>query len=95
MEKENRAVIVRIYGQVQGVGFRAFVLANATKLGVNGWVRNRSDGSVEAFMQGNSDAVSHLTELCHQGPASSSVDGLDAVEHGLEEYSGFRVHPSV
>lgn len=95
LEREKRAILLRIYGRVQGVGFRAFVLANATQLGVNGWVRNRSDGSVEAFIQGNTDAVSHLIERCHQGPASSSVDGLDAVEQGLEEHMGFKVRPSV
>lgn len=64
---------LRISGRVQGVGFRDFIQRRARALGVTGWVRNRSDGSVEAIVQGSDDAVNQIIALARQGPRSARV----------------------
>ncbi len=64
---------VSIQGRVQGVGYRASFSARAISLGVKGWVRNRSDGSVEAWVCGASEAVEALTAWAHQGPPLARV----------------------
>ncbi|MCL6741111.1 acylphosphatase [Sphingomonas sp. RB56-2] len=65
---------VRVSGRVQGVFFRAWTAEQARLLGVNGWVRNSPDGSVEAHLQGDRWAVRRLIELLHRGPPSANVD---------------------
>ena len=69
-------VIVR--GRVQGVGFRYDAAARARSLGVGGWVRNRSDGTVEAVFEGSSDRVESLLDWCRRGPAGARVDAVEA-----------------
>jgi acylphosphatase len=66
-----------MHGRVQGVGFRAFVEREALKRGLEGWVRNRRDGSIEAVLAGNADAVAAMIEACRRGPHSARVDALD------------------
>jgi acylphosphatase len=68
-------VIVR--GHVQGVGYRAFVEHEALKLDLEGWVRNRRDGSVEAVFAGEREKVDALIEACRRGPLGARVDALD------------------
>ena len=68
-------VIVR--GLVQGVGYRAFVEDEAAIRGLDGWVRNRRDGSVEAVFAGDSEDVAMMVEACRKGPASARVDGIE------------------
>jgi acylphosphatase len=63
-----------IEGRVQGVGFRWALTAEATALGLKGWVRNRQDGSVEALIHGTTDAVEALTVWAWHGPSSARVD---------------------
>src|SRR3954467_10873612 len=67
---------VSIHGRVQGVGYRAFVEREALREGVEGWVRNRRDGSVEAVFAGESEVVSKLLEACRRGPYSARVDSI-------------------
>ena len=74
-ERIIRHIIVR--GRVQGVGFRAFVAHRATRHAVEGWVRNRRDGSVEAVFAGSPDAVEAMINICKDGPLSARVDALD------------------
>ena len=64
---------IRITGRVQGVFFRAWTREQADNLGISGWVRNRTDGSVEAHLQGEQWAVQRLIELLHRGPAAGVV----------------------
>lgn len=66
-----------ITGRVQGVGYRDWVMATAQKLGLKGWVRNRVDGSVEALVVGDDDAVGKMIEACRHGPALARVDAVD------------------
>jgi len=73
----SRAIIqVMITGRVQGVGYRAWVEYQATACGLDGWVRNRRDGSVEAVFAGNAKAVADLVALCRHGPPSARVTAL-------------------
>jgi acylphosphatase len=73
-----RHVIVR--GQVQGVGFRAFVEHHAIQRNLDGWVRNRRDGSVEAVFAGPLKSVEALIATCRVGPLGAHVDALDQRE---------------
>ncbi|MBY0269869.1 MAG: acylphosphatase [Burkholderiales bacterium] len=65
-----------IRGLVQGVGFRQYMVFKAQQLGIGGWVRNRSDGSVEAVVQGTEDAVAAIVEYAQRGPRASQVSGV-------------------
>ncbi len=76
MKDEREPLVIRryeIYGRVQGVGFRAFVFRKAQSLGVGGWVRNQSDGSVEALVSGRIENHERLHELFQEGPMWSRV----------------------
>jgi acylphosphatase len=67
---------VTIQGRVQGVGYRAWVEHQARVHHLEGWVRNRRDGSVEALFAGPTDAVSNMIALCRRGPASARVEAV-------------------
>ena len=73
-----RHVIAR--GRVQGVGYRAFVEFEALRRGIEGWVRNRRDGSVEAVVAGDTANVHGMIEACRRGPHSANVGALDQRE---------------
>jgi acylphosphatase len=68
---------VTIQGRVQGVGFRAFLMDVAEAHALDGWVRNRRDGSVEAVFAGAADAVTAVLVACRRGPPGARVDRLD------------------
>jgi acylphosphatase len=80
-----------IHGRVQGVYYRGWTVETALRLGLAGWVRNRSDGTVEAVVQGDEVAIERFVELAREGPAAARVERVDtsdaAVEDGL---AGFR-----
>ena len=67
---------VIVHGRVQGVGFRAFVEHEALRRGLEGWVRNRRDGSVEAVFAGSLEIVEAMIEACRGGPFGARVDVL-------------------
>ncbi len=67
-----------ISGHVQGVFFRASLESTARTLHLDGWVRNRRDGRVEAVVQGPPAAVDALVQWCHQGPPAARVDAVTA-----------------
>jgi acylphosphatase len=76
--KDSRVVShVIVRGRVQGVGFRAFVEHHAMQRNLEGWVRNRRDGSVEAVFAGAPESVRGMIEACRVGPLSARVDALD------------------
>ena len=66
-----------ISGRVQGVGFRHFTYEVAVREGVCGWVRNLPDGRVEAYVEGETEAVTRVERLLRQGPRHSRVEGVD------------------
>ena len=79
----HRIVIVR--GRVQGVGFRAWTEIAALERGIEGWVRNRRDGSVEALFVGPKDEVAAMIEDCRSGPPGARVDFVDQREASPDE----------
>jgi len=68
---------VAVRGRVQGVGYRAFVEREALAAGLEGWVRNCHDGSVEAVFMGPPDVVGKMIATCRRGPYAARVDALD------------------
>ena len=81
-----------VSGRVQGVGFRYFTQEAAAREGVTGWVRNRPDGRVEAYVEGESDAVTRVERAIRMGPRGASVHAVDVqVEEPGEAYRGFRI----
>ena len=68
---------VVIRGRVQGIGYRAWTEITAIEHGIEGWVRNCRDGSVEALFAGPQEVVLSMIELCRQGPPGARVDGID------------------
>ena len=79
-----------VSGRVQGVFFRQKTKQQAESLSVNGWVRNLSDGRVEAVFEGEAEAVKALVEYCHQGPSSARVENVEVnYENHRGEFSDF------
>ncbi len=78
-----RCVVVR--GRVQGVGFRAWTELMALERGVEGWVRNCRDGSVEALFAGLEEVVLTMIELCREGPSDARVVEVDQRDGTDEE----------
>jgi acylphosphatase len=74
MSTDRTIVHVMIQGRVQGVGYRAWVEDQATLNGLEGWVRNRQDGSVEAVFAGPAQDVAEMMALCRKGPPAARVD---------------------
>lgn len=70
------ALRLSIVGRVQGVGFRAWAVDEAMRHNLRGWVRNRRDGSVEALIIGQPDAVAAMVTACRRGPPMSHVDAV-------------------
>ena len=82
----TRRLVIR--GRVQGVFYRESMRAEAARLGVAGWVRNRIDGSVEAVVQGTGDAVAAIVAWAERGPAQAEVTGVE-VQEADGEFAGF------
>jgi acylphosphatase len=76
----DAVIKLRVRGRVQGVGFRRSLEIKARALDLAGWVRNRADGSVEALLAGDPDAVAELCEWARSGPPMARVDALETSE---------------
>jgi acylphosphatase len=83
-----------IRGRVQGVGFRYYLQREARRNEVAGWVRNRTDGSVEAVLHGGDDAVQKVVEWARHGPPSASVTAVDIDEEAPGDYDTFETRPT-
>ncbi len=85
-----------ITGRVQGVGYRDWALTTGRRLGLAGWVRNRSDGSVEALIAGDETAVGTMIEACRRGPSMARVEAVDVEPVDLDILpQGFTQLPTV
>jgi len=71
-----RAARLRITGHVQGVWYRGWMMEQAARLNLRGWVRNRKDGSVEALVVGPASLVQEIIGLCAEGPAAARVERI-------------------
>jgi acylphosphatase len=80
-----------VHGYVQGVFFRDSMRRLAAQHGVAGWVRNNPDGSVEAIVEGDPDAVERLVTFARQGPRGAEVERVEVAEEEPEGLTGFAV----
>lgn len=80
---------LQVHGLVQGVGFRFSAALEARRLGVNGWVSNRFDGTVEIQAEGDADAVEAMVHWAAHGPADARVDRLEVRDGKLEGCDDF------
>jgi len=86
-------VRVEVEGRVQGVWFRQSTSRTAEELGVDGWVRNRPDGSVEAVFEGDDTAVARAVEWARSGPERALVTELREFAEEPEGLAGFEIRP--
>ena len=84
-----------IHGRVQGVWYRAWTVENATSLGLDGWVRNRADGTVEAFLVGPETDVQDMIRRCHRGPERAHVTEIEEFPAKGITARGFTQKPTV
>lgn len=85
---------LRIHGLVQGVGYRNAMHAEARRLGLAGWVRNRLDGTVEALVAGPPEAIDHIVTWCHHGPPAARVSRVDSQPDSAPPATGFTREPT-
>jgi acylphosphatase len=86
--------LVRIRGKVQGVWYRAWTVEEATRRGLRGWVRNRRDGSVEAFFAGEATVIEEMIALCRVGPPHARVASIASETTAEEPPEGFENRPT-
>jgi acylphosphatase len=86
-----RRVRVLVSGQVQGVFFRQRTARLARSAGCGGWIRNRSDGLVEAVFEGPHEQIDRLIAWCHEGPEHAIVERVEVSEEDPEGLEGFEV----
>ena len=85
---------IRVTGRVQGVFFRQSAVEKARALAIAGWVRNRSDGSVEAHVEGEPDAVEAMLAWLRRGPAHASVEQVQIEEVPTRDSNRFEIRRS-
>jgi acylphosphatase len=90
-EAANKTITVKIEGRVQGVYYRAWTEQTARALGLDGSVRNASDGSVEAVFSGPADKVDEMLRRCADGPPDARVTKMTVTKEGGSVGPGFRV----
>jgi acylphosphatase len=85
---------LEVRGKVQGVGFRWFVAERARRLGLAGWVKNRSDGNVEVAAAGDRESIEILVAAVREGPSGARVEEVRQLEANLDGDLGkpFRIH---
>ncbi len=86
---------LEIAGRVQGVGYRDWLRNEAKLRGISGWVRNRENGTVEAVVAGEAEAVAQIIEACRNGPRWARVDEIVQAEAAPPDQLGFQKLPTV
>ena len=94
MMPPEKTVRLRITGEVQGVGYRIWATRTAAALRLRGWVRNRSDGSVEVLAIGPSETVADFIAACRQGPRAAQVTAASVTEAEDDGSLGFNARPT-
>ena len=93
--EQRIAVRLIIKGRVQGVGYRWWAQGRARALGLDGWVRNLRDGTVELVAAGPRDAVERLMAVCRNGPPAAAVESIEQFVARDEGLAGFEERPTV
>ncbi len=86
---------MKIAGAVQGVGYRAWATRLAAELGLRGWVRNRTDGTVEILVTGDNDAITAMIEAAREGPRAAHVTEVQVTDDEDHGSVGFTARPTV
>jgi acylphosphatase len=84
MQNDQQRVRASVSGMVQGVGFRWFVVGEAERLGLRGWVRNTADGSVEVEMAGTPEQIEAMMSRLAKGPPAARVSAVHRLTPGLD-----------
>jgi acylphosphatase len=87
----KKSVRLYITGTVQGVFFRAFIKENAERYNVKGFVRNLDDGRVEVFLEGDSDKVNKMMEICRKGPKHSMIRKVEEKPERFQDFKTFKL----
>jgi acylphosphatase len=87
----KQAVILTIYGRVQGVGFRYFVKMKADSLGISGFVKNQLNGIVYIEAEGKSEMLQLFIQACQQGPSHAWVEKVDIQYCPLQRFGEFQI----
>ena len=95
LKEGQKAVRLIITGHVQGVCFRHWTTQNANQLSLDGWVRNRTDGSVETLLVGDKHHVEEMMHRCEEGPPTAKVAKIDVSEAIGITARGFILKPTV
>jgi acylphosphatase len=90
-----RTVRLTITGKVQGVGYRIWAERTALQLGISGWVRNRSTGSVELQATGSDEAIARLIEACRKGPRAAIVTDIAIADAEDDGSAAFSTRPTI
>jgi acylphosphatase len=86
-----KSIKINIYGKVQGVGFRYSALQKANELGITGFVKNRTNGSVYIEADGETEILERFVLWCKEGPSWSCVDEVIVVDIPFNDYKSFGV----
>ena len=93
-EEKPASLRLRVEGFVQSVGYRNFAIAEARKLALDGWIRNRFDGTVEILISGPTKAVETFVGQCMRGPPGARVQNVELHRAEPPEVKGFNRRPS-
>jgi len=88
---DKKAAIIKVYGRVQGVGFRYYTQKKAMELGLSGYVQNRPDGSVYIEAEGSEFAMKQFLLWCEEGPAWARVTSVEKQGIPLQGYQSFDI----
>jgi len=86
-----RSFQLKVFGLVQGVWFRKHTKEKALELGINGFVKNESDGSVYIEAEGDANILHKFTEWCHTGYPHSKVDKVEVTEQPMKNFKAFEI----
>jgi acylphosphatase len=92
---DHPAIHLIVRGRVQGVGYRWWAVETARRLGLDGWVRNRRDGSVELLAMGPETATEQLVEACRRGPPAAAVSSVEQAPAEDDGSHGFQDRPTI
>ena len=92
---QKKCLRILVEGRVQGVWYRGWCRENALELGLDGWVRNRRGGNVEAVLKGEAGAVEEMIALCWQGPGYAEVVNIIISDEVDEHHHGFEIRATL
>ncbi|KHO54622.1 MAG: acylphosphatase [archaeon GW2011_AR19] len=87
----KKSIRVYITGNIQGIYFRSFIKENSERYNVKGFVRNLEDGRVEVFLEGNSEDVNKMIEVCKIGPKNAQVRDVQTKQEKFQDFKNFKV----